>query len=82
VPLGARRCHLDGVERLYYRITIKGEIGPRYAAAFHGMEIRTADGETEITGPVIDQSHLHGLLDRIADLGLTLRSVTPLNTDP
>jgi hypothetical protein len=70
------------MDRLYYRITVEGEIGPRYAAAFDGMEIRAAHGATEITGPVIDQSHLHGLLGRIADLGLTLRSVTPLNTDP
>jgi hypothetical protein len=70
------------MDRLYYRITVKGEIGPRYAAAFRGMEIHAAHGETEITGPIIDQSQLHGLLDRIADLGLTLRSVTPLNTDP
>jgi hypothetical protein len=69
------------MDRLYYRITVEGEIGPRYAAAFRGMEIRAAHGATEITGPVIDQSQLHGLLDRIADLGLTLRSVTPMNTD-
>jgi hypothetical protein len=39
------------------------------------------DGKTEITGPVIDQAQLNGLLNRIADLGLTLPSVTPLNTD-
>ena len=65
----------------YYRITVEGEIGPRYAAAFDGMEIRAAHGETEITGPIVDQSHLHGLIGRIADLGLTLRSVTPVNPD-
>jgi hypothetical protein len=69
------------MDRRYYRITVQGEIGPRYAAAFDGMDIRAADGETEITGPVIDQSQLHGLLGRIADLGLTLRSVTPLDPD-
>jgi hypothetical protein len=65
----------------YYRIVIEGEIGPRYATAFDGMEICAAHGETEITGPIVDQSHLHGLLVRIADLGLTLRSINPLNTD-
>ncbi len=69
------------MDRLHYRITVEGEIGPRYAAAFDGMQIRAADGKTEITGPVIDQAQLHGLLNRIADLGLTLPSVTPLNTD-
>jgi hypothetical protein len=78
---GAQRCHRRTVDRRHYRIVIEGEIGPRYAAAFDGMEICAADGETEITGPIVDQSHLHGLLGRIADLGLTLRSVNPLNTD-
>jgi hypothetical protein len=64
-----------------YRIIVEGELGPRYAAAFEGMELCADHGETEITGPVVDQSHLYGLLGRIANLGLTLRSVTPLNTD-
>jgi hypothetical protein len=81
--LSRRACNCDrgGVDRLCYRIIVEGEIGPRYAQAFDGMEICAADGATEITGPVVDQSALYGLLGRIADLGLTLRSVTPLNTD-
>jgi len=70
------------MDRRYYRIIVEGEIGPRYAAAFEGMEIYAAHGETEITGPIVDQSHLHGLLGRIADLGLTLRSVSQVKTDP
>jgi hypothetical protein len=70
------------MDRRYYRIVVEGEIGPRYAAAFEGMEICAANGETEITGPIIDQSHLHGPLGRIADLGLTLRSVSQPKTDP
>ena len=49
-----------------YRLVVKGELGPRYASAFDGMTFRAHDGETEITGPIIDQSHLHGLLERIA----------------
>jgi hypothetical protein len=69
------------MDRSSYRIIVEGELGPRYASAFDGMTIRAADGETEITGPIVDQSALHGLLGRIADLGLTLRSVTPLNID-
>jgi hypothetical protein len=44
------------------------------------MTLRAHDGETEITGPIIDQSHLQGLLERIAGLGLTLHSLTPLET--
>jgi hypothetical protein len=61
-----------------YRMVIKGELGPRYASAFDGMTLRAHDGETEITGSIIDPSHLQGLLERIAGLGLTLRSVNPL----
>ncbi len=64
-----------------YRIVVKGELGPRYASAFHGMTLRAYDGETAITGPIIDQSHLHGLIERIASLGLTLQSLTPLETE-
>ena len=64
-----------------HRIVVEGELGPRYASAFHGMALRAHDGETDITGPIIDQSHLHGLIARIAGLGLTLRSLTPLETE-
>jgi hypothetical protein len=64
-----------------YRIVIKGELGPRYASAFDGMTIRADNGETEIIGPIIDQSHLLGLVERIAGLGLTLHSLNPLETE-
>ena len=64
-----------------YRLVVLGELGPRYASAFDGMTVRARNGETEITGPIIDQSHLHGLIARIASLGLTLHSLTPLETD-
>jgi hypothetical protein len=66
---------------LRYRIVIEGELGPRYTSAFDGMTLRAHDGETEITGPIIDQSHLQGLLERIASLGLTLHSLTPLEAE-
>jgi hypothetical protein len=64
-----------------YRIVIAGELGPRYASAFDGMTLHAHDGETEIIGPIIDPSHLHGLIERIAGLGLTLRSLTPIETE-
>jgi hypothetical protein len=63
-----------------YCLVVKGELGPRYASAFGGMTIRAHDGQTDITGPIIDQPHLHGLLERIASLGLTLHSLTSLET--
>jgi hypothetical protein len=64
-----------------YRLVVEGELGPRYARAFDGMAIRAHDGETEIMGPIIDQSQLQGLLQRIASLGLKLRSLTPVESE-
>lgn len=61
-----------------YRLVVEGELGPRYASAFEGMTVLARSGVTEITGSIIDPSHLHGVIERIAGLGLRLRSVTPL----
>jgi hypothetical protein len=54
---------------------------PRYASAFDGMTLFAHAGRPEITGPIIDPSHLHGLLDRITGLGLTVHSLTPLDSE-
>jgi hypothetical protein len=64
-----------------YRLVVHGELGPRYASAFAGMTVSAHAGTTEITGLIIDPAHLHGLLERVAGLGLTLHSVTSLDTE-
>ena len=64
-----------------YRVVVEGELGPRYASAFDGMALSAHDGRTEMTGPIVDPSHLHGLLDRIAGLGLTVHSLIPLDAE-
>lgn len=64
-----------------YRVVVEGELGPRYASAFGAMTLSAHDGETEITGTVIDSSQLQGLLERVAGLGLTLCSVTRLEAE-
>jgi hypothetical protein len=64
-----------------YRIVVKGELGPRYLSAFEGLAVHAADGETEISGAINDPSHLQGLIERIAGLGLTLISVTPFDNE-
>jgi hypothetical protein len=61
-----------------YRFVVHGELGARYAKAFQGMTVWAHDGMTDITGWVIDSSHLEGLLERIAGLGLRLHSLMPL----
>jgi hypothetical protein len=64
-----------------YRLVVKGELGPRYASAFKDMTISAHDGVTEITGEVIDPAHLHGLIDRVTRLGLTLHSLSAVEAD-
>jgi hypothetical protein len=64
-----------------YRIVVRSELSDRYAVAFEGMEMETKNGDTILTGEVIDQPHLHGILARINGLGLQLRSVQALPKD-
>lgn len=64
-------------EPTIYRIVVRGELSRRYLPAFEGMALAAGDGRTAITGPVVDQAQLHGLLDRVGELGLELISVNP-----
>ena len=53
------------------------EIGDRFGVLFDGMRIARSHGTTLLTGPVRDQAHLHGLIERISELGIELVSVNP-----
>jgi hypothetical protein len=57
---------------------VRSELSARYAQAFEGMEMETKGGNTVLTGEVIDQPHLYGILERIGGLGLELVSVQSL----
>jgi hypothetical protein len=60
----------------FYQITVKGHLDNRWADWFEGVTITLEDnGETLLTGPVLDQAALHGLLRKVRDLGLPLVSV-------
>jgi hypothetical protein len=61
-----------------YRIVVRSELNGRYAVAFEGMEMEAKGGYTLLTGKIVDQPHLHGILDRINGLGLELLSVEAL----
>jgi hypothetical protein len=67
---------------MVYQIRIKGHLGSQWTDWFEGLSITLKDnGETFLTGPVIDQAALHGLLKKVRDLGLPLVSVCPLKND-
>ena len=60
-----------------YEIRIKGHLDNRWADWFEGLAITLEDnGETLLTGPVVDQAALHGLLRKVRDLAMPLLSVT------
>lgn len=66
-----------------YQIRLKGYLGHQWTYLFEGLTITLEeDGETFLTGPVVDQAALHGLLKKVRDLGLTLVSVSPVELDP
>jgi hypothetical protein len=65
-----------------YEIRFWGHLDLRRAEMFEGLEmVREPGGETVLTGPVLDQAALHGILSRIRDLGVPLLSVKQLSTD-
>jgi hypothetical protein len=73
----------DRYEPGSYEIRIKGHLDKRWAAWFEGLAIiLEEDGNTLLTGPVIDQATLHGLLKKVRDLGMPLVSVSPLEHGP
>ena len=61
----------------HYEIKIKGYLDPRWSEWFAGLKLTHLQGdETLLSGSLPDQAALHGLLERIRDLNLTLISVT------
>ena len=65
-----------------YEIRLKGHLDARWANRFEGLTITLVeDGDTLLTGPVVDQAALHGLLKRVRDLGMPLLSVNFVSPD-
>ena len=70
----------DQYEPGLYEIRLKGHLNDRWADWFEGLTITLEDnGDTLLTGPVVDQAALHGLLKKVRDLGMPLVSVNFVN---
>jgi hypothetical protein len=64
-----------------YELVLRGEIGDHFGLVFDGMRLERDRGRTVLTGDVRDQAQLHGLIERIQELGLELISVNPTGDD-
>jgi hypothetical protein len=60
-----------------YRLVLCGELGEPFGFLFQGMKMDRGAGTMVLTGRVIDQAHLHGLIQRTQELGLELISIEP-----
>jgi len=69
-------------QTVIYQIRLKGHLSREWTDWFEGLTITLEeDGNTLLTGPVIDQAALHGLLKKVRDLGLPLVSVIQIQLD-
>lgn len=65
-----------------YQIRLHGHLSEQWAAWFDGLTVTLAkNGDTLLTGPVIDQAALYGLLKKVRDLGMPLLAVVCLEAD-
>jgi len=70
------------VPPVQYEIRVGGHLSSRWEAWFDGLTLlRGDDGTTVIRGPIVDQSALHGVLQKLRDLGIPLISLTQLRPE-
>ena len=75
------RAEQDADQPMVYHIKLKGQLVPKWMDWFEGLTITLEeDGNTLLTGTVIDQAALHGWLKKIRDLGIPLLSVNSVGT--
>ena len=65
-----------------YEIRVTGHLNARWAAWFDGLSLtRAEDGTTVLRGQIVDQAALHGVLQKLRDIGVPLISVTQLQSE-
>ena len=70
-------------QTVIYQIRIRGHLAHEWADWFEGLTISLEEnGDTLLTGTVVDQAALHGLLKKVRDLGMPLVSVSPIEPGP
>jgi hypothetical protein len=72
----------DRAQGRRYRLAFRGELGEPFGFLFEGMQMDRVGGTTVLSGRVIDQAHLHGLLQRTQELGLELISIQQADEAP
>jgi len=72
----------DRAQGRRYRLVLRGELGEPFGFLFEGMQMDQVGGTTVLSGRVIDQAHLHGLLQRTQELGLELISIQQADEGP
>ena len=77
-----RNPKTDTGQPTVYQIRLQGQLGRQWTDWFGGLTITLEDnGDTLLTGPVVDQAALHGLLKKVRDLGMPLLSVNRVEPD-
>jgi hypothetical protein len=70
----------DPLQPMTYQIRVKGHLNRGWTDWFEGLSVTLEDnGDTLLTGTVVDQAALHGLLRKVRDLGIPLISVSPVD---
>ncbi|MCE1254336.1 MAG: hypothetical protein LWX83_12415 [Anaerolineae bacterium] len=62
-----------------YQVRLKGQLQARWVEEFEGFELSLTNGDTLLTGAVVDQAALYGLIKKIRDMGLILISINRLD---